>query len=147
MSWLVTSLLSMGAVFAIFAAYYNWGPLITGYMINEHLGKIQYWIFFIGVNILFFPMHFLGLAGMPRRIPDYPDAYIYWNSICTIGSCMTIISVFLFIYILFDQLHYKRAYKPYKGYVWSRYDKPYDTLDSLFTRVPKYHTYHNLPIL
>ena len=65
----------MGAVFAMFAAFYYWVPKITGKIYSETLGKIQFWTLFIGVNLTFFPMHFLGLSGMPRRIPDYPDAF------------------------------------------------------------------------
>ena len=67
--------LSMGAVFALFAGFYYWAAKVTGMQYSELLGKVHFWVFFVGVNVTFFPMHFLGLAGMPRRIPDYPDAY------------------------------------------------------------------------
>ena len=75
--------LSMGAVFSLFAGFYYWFPKMSGRMHNELLGQLHFWVFFIGVNMLFFPMHFLGLQGMPRRYPDYPDAYAYWNEIAT----------------------------------------------------------------
>ena len=67
--------LSMGAVFGMFTAYYFWSPKIIGKSYNEQLAHIQFWVLFVGVNLTFFPQHFLGLAGMPRRIPDYPDAF------------------------------------------------------------------------
>jgi cytochrome c oxidase subunit 1 len=93
--------LSMGAVFAIFAAWYFWIEKITGLKYPEILGKIHFWLFFVGVNVTFFPMHFLGLAGMPRRIPDYPDAYAGWNAIASFGSYISAVSVILFFYIVY----------------------------------------------
>ncbi len=71
--------LSLGAVFAIFAAWYYWFPKMTGYMYNEFIGNLHFWVMFVGVNMVFFPQHFLGLAGMPRRYIDYPDAFAGWN--------------------------------------------------------------------
>jgi cytochrome c oxidase subunit 1 len=94
--------LSMGAVFAIFAGFYYWAPKIIGKSYNELLGKIHFWTLFIGVNTTFFPQHFLGLAGMPRRIPDYPDAFSGWNQISSFGSLISIMATVLFGYIIFD---------------------------------------------
>jgi heme/copper-type cytochrome/quinol oxidase subunit 1 len=91
----------MGAVFAIFAGWYYWIGKIIGNQYNEVLGKIHFWSTFVGVNVCFFPMHFLGLAGMPRRIPDFPDSYSNWNTIATFGSIITTISTLLFIYIIY----------------------------------------------
>jgi len=93
--------LSMGAVFGIFAAFYFWIPRLTNLQYPEILGKYHFWLFFIGVNLTFFPMHFLGIAGMPRRIPDYPDAFRDYNFIATIGTCMSFASLVLFFYIVF----------------------------------------------
>ncbi len=90
--------LSMGAVFTIFAGWYYWFPKITGYMYNETIGKLHFWVTFIGVNILFFPQHFLGLAGMPRRIADYPDAFAGWNYVSSIGSYISAIGLLIFFY-------------------------------------------------
>ena len=73
--------LSLGAVFSIFAGWYYWFPKMTGYMYNEFLGKLHFWLTFIGANILFFPQHFLGLSGMPRHYADYPEAFAFWNRI------------------------------------------------------------------
>src|SRR3546814_12486305 len=67
------------------AGFYYWFPKISGRQLNEFLGQVHFWVFFIGVNVLFFPMHFLGMSGMPRRIPDYTGAYAYWNQIASLG--------------------------------------------------------------
>ncbi len=85
--------LSLGAVFAMFAGFYYWFPKMSGKMYNELLGKLHFWMFFIGVNVIFFPQHFLGIQGMPRRYPDYTDAFAYWNKISTIGYMITVVDV------------------------------------------------------
>jgi cytochrome c oxidase subunit 1 len=94
--------LSMGAVFGMFAGFYYWVPKVVGLTYNEVLGRVQFWTLFIGVNITFFPQHFLGLAGMPRRIPDYPDAYADWNLLSSIGSMISLVSVVVFGYVIYD---------------------------------------------
>ena len=96
--------LSMGAVFALLSGFYYWIPKIIGKNYSEVLGKIHFWTLFIGVNLTFFPMHFLGLAGMPRRIPDYPDAFTGWNYIASFGSIVSVISSFIFLYLIYDLL-------------------------------------------
>ena len=78
--------LSLAAVFGIFAGWYYWFPKITGYTYSDVLGKVHFWISFIGANTIFFPQHFLGLAGMPRRVADYPDAFSDWNFISSVGA-------------------------------------------------------------
>jgi cytochrome c oxidase subunit 1 len=96
--------LSMGAVFAIFAGFYYWFGKITGLQYSEIMGQIHFWSTFIGVNLTFMPMHFLGLAGMPRRIPDYPDAYFNWNVIVSFGSYISLLSVLFFFYVIYIAL-------------------------------------------
>jgi cytochrome c oxidase subunit 1 len=96
--------LSMGAVFGIFAGWYFWIEKITGLKYPELLGRIHFWLFFTGVNITFFPMHFLGLAGMPRRISDYPDAFAEWNYIASFGSFISTFSIIFFFYIVYVTL-------------------------------------------
>ena len=92
--------LSMGAVFSVFAGFYYWIRKITGASYSERLGELNFWSMFAGVNVTFFPMHFLGLAGMPRRIPDYPDEYYGWNWISSIGSMVSVFSVIVFLLVL-----------------------------------------------
>jgi len=100
--------LSMGAVFTMFAGIYYWFDKITGVRYSEVLGQIHFWTFFVGVNVTFFPMHFLGVAGMPRRIPDYPDAFYTFNKIASWGSYISVISAILFFYLVFEALSSNR---------------------------------------
>jgi len=100
----------MGAVFAMFSGFYYRIGKISGYAYNETLGKIHFWIFFVGVNLTFFPMHCLGLAGMPRRIPDYPDAFSSFNTIATIGSYISIIGGLFFFYVAYTIFSEKKPF-------------------------------------
>ena len=101
--------LSMGAVFGVFAGFYFWFYTLTGCKYNVVLSQVHFCLFFIGVNLTFFPMHFLGLAGMPRRIPDYPDAYAGWNFVSTFGSYISIFSTWVFIYLVTTGLVYRKG--------------------------------------
>lgn len=102
--------LSMGAVFGLFTGFFHWLPKITGYYNNiDIVGQITFWVIFLGVNITFLPQHFLGLAGMPRRIPDFPDAYSTWNSVSSFGSTVTTVGLIwfsLFLYWTFREKYY-----------------------------------------
>src|SRR5256886_7392126 len=89
--------LSLGSTFAIFAGWYYWFPKMTGYMYSEFLGKLHFSLTFIGVNLAFFPQHFLGLAGMPRRVADYPDAFAGWNYVSSIGSYISGVGLVVFL--------------------------------------------------
>jgi cytochrome c oxidase subunit 1 len=110
--------LSMGAVFAIFAGFYYWIAKMTGLQYSEVLGQIHFWIFFIGVNLTFFPMHFLGLAGMPRRIPDYPDAFDGWNLMASYGSYLSAVSAVFFFYVVYHTLVHGKPVN-YANKIWS----------------------------
>ena len=92
--------LSMGAVFGMFSAFFYWLYKMVGATYDEALAQVMFWIMFAGVNITFFPMHFLGIAGMPRRIPDYPDEFAAWNSVASFGSMVSVWSILLFLYIV-----------------------------------------------
>jgi len=110
--------LSMGAVFSMFAGFYFWIGKMTGLQYSEVLGQIHFWIFFVGVNVTFFPMHFLGLAGMPRRIPDYPDAMAGWNLLASYGSYLSAISGIFFFYVVYHTLVHGEPLNKKKN-VWS----------------------------
>ncbi len=90
--------LSMGAIFSIFGGVYYWFEKITGLTYSEFLAQLHFWIFFVGVNLTFFPMHYLGVAGMPRRIPDYPDAFYVFNQMASWGSYVSAFSVIIFFF-------------------------------------------------
>jgi cytochrome c oxidase subunit 1 len=96
----------MGAVFTIFGGFYFWIAKISGLQYSEILGQIHFWIFFVGVNVTFFPMHFLGLAGMPRRIPDYSSSYADWNLVASYGSYLSAVSSLFFFYVVYHTLAY-----------------------------------------
>mgnify|MGYP002783561306 CR=1 FL=1 len=126
--------LSMGAVFAIFSGFYYWFGKITGYLYSETLGKIHFWVTFIGVNVTFFPMHMLGLSGMPRRIPDYPDMYAKLNFICSIGSIISFFGVLLWFGIIL-LAYYEKSKCPKNP--WQFYSS-YPLLIDRFFRVALY---------
>ncbi len=100
--------LRIGAVFALMAGFVNWFPVITGLTINSLWLKIQFFVIFLGVNLTFFPMHFLGLAGIPRRYSDYPDGLTTWNVVSRAGSLVTTVSVFYFVFILWESMVSRR---------------------------------------
>ena len=96
--------LSMGAVFGVFGGIYYWFEKITGVELLENIAKVQFILMFIGVNVTFFPQHFVGLAGMPRRYPDYADSYLKWNELSSLGSWLSFGSMLLFIYVIYGSL-------------------------------------------
>ena len=106
--------LSMGAVFSMLGGVYYWFDKITGVKYSEVLGQIHFWVFFVGVNITFFPMHFLGVAGMPRRVPDYPDAYLMFNRIASYGSYISALSAIFFFYVVLVAFTEGETVKPKK---------------------------------
>jgi len=145
--------LSMGAVFGLFAAWYFWIPKILGLNYDTLLGKIHFWVLFMGVNTTFFPQHFLGLQGMPRRISDYPDAYTGWNVISSLGSIISVIAIFLFLYILQTQLvlgksisRYPWTIAPFYGdSLRSLLNRAYNSLEWCLNSPPKPHAFVSLP--
>lgn len=101
--------LRMGIVFAMFGGFFYWYPLFTGLSLNEYLGKVHFYFTFVGVNLTFFPQHFLGLAGIPRRYADYPDCFYAWNKVSSLGSFITVFRVLLFIVILWERFVTQRS--------------------------------------
>src|SRR5277367_2227615 len=133
--------LSLGAVFSLFAGFYYWIGKMSGRQYNETFGRIHFWTTFIGVNLCFFPQHFLGLAGMPRRIADYPDAFAGWNHVASIGSYISSASTVFFIFIVFHTLLFgKKVGANYWG-------EGATTLEWKLPSPPPFHSYDELPVV
>jgi len=144
----------MGAVFALFSAWYFWIPKILGLNYNLLNGKVHFWIMFIGVNVTFFPQHFLGLQGMPRRISDYPDAFAGWNLISSLGSIISLVATIVFLTITYTQL---TSGSESARYPWTNGNFYYDILQNSVNRAynsiewaisspPKPHSFVSLPL-
>jgi heme/copper-type cytochrome/quinol oxidase subunit 1 len=131
--------LSMGALFGLFAGFYYWIGKMSGYQYRETLGRIHFWLTFIGVNILFFPMHFLGLAGMPRRIPDYPDAYAGWNYVSSIGAFISGFAALFFFYVVF------RLFKDKTPCPSNPWGPSANTLEWTLSSPPPFHSFEEQP--
>ncbi len=133
--------LSLGAVFTIFAGWYYWFPKMSGYMYSETIGKLHFWLTFVGVNIVFFPQHFLGLAGMPRRIADYPDAFAGWNYVSSMGAYVSALGMLVFFFgVAHAFLRKERAA-----------DSPWGvgatTLEWTLPSPPPFHQFEKLPLI
>ena len=131
--------LSLGSVFGIFAGFYYWIGKMSGRQYKETFGKIHFWTTFIGVNLTFFPMHFLGLAGMPRRISDYPDAFAGWNFVSSIGSYITFASTVFFVFVA---LHTLLAGKRIGANPWGQ---GATTLEWAVSSPPPFHSFAEVP--
>ena len=132
--------MSLGSAFAIFAGWYYWFPKMSGYMYSEALGKLHFWLTFIGANVLFFPQHFLGLAGMPRRYADYPDAFTYWNWWSSVGAYVTAVGTLVFV--LSMMYAYFVARQKAAGNPWGA---GATTLEWTLPSPPPFHTFGTLP--
>jgi cytochrome c oxidase subunit 1 len=131
--------LSLGAVFAIFAGWYYWFPKMSGYTYSDSLAKLHFWLMFVGANLTFFPQHFLGLAGMPRRYADYPEAYSYWNLISSYGSYISVLGVLVFLAtVALAFIRKERA----GDNPWGQYA---DTLEWTLSSPPPFHQFEELP--
>jgi cytochrome c oxidase subunit 1 len=133
--------LSMGAVFAMFAGFYYWFPKMSGKMHSEVLSHIHFWVFFVGVNVIFFPQHFLGMQGMPRRYPDYAEAFTFWHEISTIGYYITAASLVpWFINIAYAFTAGKKA----GANPWG---EGATTLEWTLPSPPPFHQFETLPVI
>ena len=131
--------LSLAAVFAIFGGWYYWFPKMTGYMYSETIGKLHFWLMFVGANMTFFPMHFLGLAGMPRRVADYPDAFAGWNLVASLGSYISFAGFIVFLFGI--------AYAFFRKVrvVANPWGAGATTLEWTLSSPPPFHSYEKLP--
>jgi cytochrome c oxidase subunit 1 len=131
--------LSLGAVFALFAGFYYWFSKMSGREYNELLGQLHFWVFFVGVNVLFFPMHFLGMQGMPRRYPDYPDAFTTWNQLASTGyTIMAIGMVIFFVNVIWSLMAGRKA----EANPWG---EGATTLEWTLPSPPPFHQFETLP--
>ncbi|WP_298743618.1 cytochrome c oxidase subunit I [uncultured Brevundimonas sp.] len=133
--------LSLGAVFAIFAGFYYWFEKMFGVKYNEFLGATHFWIMFVGVNLVFFPQHFLGLQGMPRRYVDYPDGYTLWNQVSSAGYVITAVGVLVFLIMLVEAAVRRR-----KG-VDNPWGEGATTLEWTLSSPPPHHQFNELPVV
>jgi cytochrome c oxidase subunit 1 len=133
--------LSLGAVFAIFAGFYYWFEKIWGVKYNEALGATHFWITFIDVNLIFFPMHFLGLQGMPRRYIDYPDAFGFWNKVSSIGYAITALGVLTFLTVLLEAAVRRRKAEA------NPWGEGATTLEWTLSSPPPFHQFNELPVI
>jgi cytochrome c oxidase subunit 1 len=131
--------LSLAAVFAIFGGWYYWFPKMTGYLYSELVAKLHFWLMFIGANMTFFPMHFLGLAGMPRRVADYPDAFAGWNMVASIGSYIAFAGVIVFLFGLAQAFALKQRAPA------NPWGAGATTLEWKLPSPPPFHSYDTLP--
>ena len=146
--------LSMGAVFALFSAWYFWIPKMLGLNYDKMLGKVHFWILFIGVNVTFFPQHFLGLQGMPRRISDYPDAFAGWNLVSSFGSIISVVATWLFLNILYVQLTVGESVSRYpwaipqffSDFLQFLLNRAFLSLEWCLNSPPKPHAFASLPV-
>jgi len=133
--------LSMGAVFSMFAGFYYWFPKMSGRMHSEMLSHVHFWTFFIGVNVIFFPQHFLGMQGMPRRYPDYPVAYQFWHEISTYGYYIMAFSmIFFFVNIAYALMAGRKA----EANPWG---EGATTLEWTLPSPPPFHQFETLPVI
>jgi len=133
--------LSLGAVTALFAGFYYWFPKMCGKMYSEFLAHLHFWVFFVGVNLIFFPMHFLGFQGMPRRYPDYPAAFEHWNWVATLGYKIMAVSILIFfVNILYTFAAGKKAAGNYWG-------EGATTLEWTLSSPPPFHQFETLPVI
>jgi cytochrome c oxidase subunit 1 len=133
--------LSLGAVFAIFAGFYYWFEKMWGVRYNETLAVIHFWLTFVGVNVVFFPQHFLGLQGMPRRSIDYPRAFAYWNHVSSLGYLIALAGLVVFLVVLAEAAIRRR---PARANPWG---EAATTLEWTLPSPPPFHQFNELPVI
>jgi cytochrome c oxidase subunit 1 len=133
--------LSLGAVFAIFAGFYYWFEKMFGVKYREWLAVVHFWITFVGVNLIFFPQHVLGLQGMPRRYVDYPEAFAYWNYVSSVGYAITAFGVGVFLILLLDAMIFRRKAEA------NPWGEGATTLEWTLPSPPPFHQFNELPVV